>query len=62
MSRLFEMLTECDQCGRHSFGSVVLYLLNEDRTARFCTPKCKTRWLDTHPSDRGDSDPRFEAL
>lgn len=61
-ARHFELLVECEQCGRYSHTSLVLYRLNEDRRLRFCSVACKMRWMDTHPSDRGDLDPRVAAL
>ena len=60
-ARMFEMLNECTQCGRRSFGSVRLFLLMRAETIKFCTNRCKDRWRDTHPSDLGDIDPRTDA-
>jgi hypothetical protein len=61
MSRIFELLNECTRCGRHSFGSVQLALLMQGTTIKFCSPRCKRIWSDTHPSDLGDIDPRLAA-
>jgi hypothetical protein len=56
------MLVECHQCDKLGFGSVILFLWNTDETLRFCSLSCKRYYQDTHPSERGNSDPRYDEV